>query len=167
MAFATSGKFTRVTWIRDRALLLAFVALFLGSWAGHLIAQWHEFASDQAEHGAEALFWSGDFWWTFWSSTLENWQSEWLQLAGQVALPAYLVYKGAAQSKDSEERLEAKLDWLVKNAGYDPKAIEDQLEPDYQRYGEAQTRHTIAVLGGVVAASAALVIVLVGLHLAS
>ena len=153
--------------MRDRALLLAFVALFLGSWAGHLIAEWHQFVAEQATAGADATFWSGDFWWRFWAATLENWQSEWLQLAGQVALPAYLVYKGAAQSKDSEERVEAKLDWLVRQAGHDPKAIEDQLEPDYQRHGQAQTRHTIAVLAGVVLAAAALVVVLLLAHLAS
>jgi len=147
-----------VSWIRDRALFFAFVVLFLASWGGQLIAEWHEFVGDQGQHGEEAVFWSGEFWWMFWSSTLENWQSEWLQLAGQVALPAYLVYKGAAQSKDSDERLEAKVDWLISHAGHDPHAIEEQLPADYQRHGEAQTRHTLAVLIGVCAVAATMLL---------
>jgi Domain of unknown function (DUF6766) len=156
-----------VRWIRDRALFLAFVALFLGSWAGQLVAEWHEFAAQQQEHDSSASFWSGDFWWQFWSSTLENWQSEWLQLAAQVALPAYLVYKGASQSKDSDERIEAKVDWLVRNAGHDPQALEAQLEPDYQSHGEAQTRHTISVLAAVVVASLAVVVIVLAAHFSS
>ena len=146
-----------VRWARDRALFLAFVALFLASWIGQLVAEWNEFVGQQAQHGEAADFWSGDFWWMFWSSTLENWQSEWLQLAGQVALPAYLVYKGGSQSKDSDERIEAKLNWLIERAGHDPMEIEEQLPPDYRSTDEAQTDHALRVLGAVVACAALLV----------
>ena len=146
-------------WVRNRALFLAFVALFAASWTGHLIAEWHEFVAEQQTHEAAAAFWSGDFWWRFWAATLENWQSEWLQLAGQIALPA--------QSKDSGERMEAKLDWLIQKAGHDPAEIEKELPEDYQHYGETQSRHTVAVLAGIVGASAAFHFLFVFVHLAT
>jgi hypothetical protein len=154
-----------MTRIRDRALLWAFLALFLASWAGQLVAEWHTYVSEQRDHDAEALFWSADFWWMFWQSTLENWQSEWLQLAAQVSLPAYLVYKGAAQSKDSDERLEAKIDWLIKNAGHEPKQIEKNLDAQFRSTGQAGTDRPISVLGGVVGAAALLLLGILIFHL--
>jgi hypothetical protein len=43
----------------------------------------------------------------FAQSTLENWQSEFLQLFSFVVLAALYIHKGSAESKDGEERLEA------------------------------------------------------------
>ena len=153
--------------IRDRALFLAFASLFLGSWVGQLISEWQVYVSDQQEHHSSAVFWSGDFWWEFLQSTLENWQSEWLQLTAQVALPAYLVYKGAAQSKDSDERLEAKVDWLVANSGHDPKEIESELDPQYNRENEAESKRPLLLLASVLGASVALVVALLILYAAT
>lgn len=46
--------------------------------------------------------------------TMENWQSEFLQLIWQVAGLAFLLYVGSPQSKESDDRKEAKLDYLLK-----------------------------------------------------
>jgi hypothetical protein len=46
--------------------------------------------------------------------TLENWQSEFLQLMWQVAGLAVLLYVGSPQSKESDDRLEAKIDAILK-----------------------------------------------------
>jgi SNF2 family DNA or RNA helicase len=42
----------------------------------------------------------------FGQSTLENWQSEFLQLFSFVVLSAVLIHHGSAESKDSDERME-------------------------------------------------------------
>jgi hypothetical protein len=63
--------------------------LFLGSWLAQFISQLQEVTKDAAEHGQE-FTWS-DFWPQFFSSTFENWQSEFLQLAVQALLIASYV----------------------------------------------------------------------------
>ena len=68
-------------WIRDRSLGLFFVSMFLASWIAQLVFEWQVFVDEQRETDEKALFWSADFWETFGQSTLENWQSEFLQLA--------------------------------------------------------------------------------------
>ena len=45
--------------------------------------------------------------------TLENWQSEFLQLIWQVAGLAYLWHVGSPQSKEGDERKEEKLDKIL------------------------------------------------------
>jgi hypothetical protein len=45
--------------------------------------------------------------------TLENWQSEFLQLMWQAGGLALLLYVGSPQSKESNERTEAKLDAIL------------------------------------------------------
>ena len=46
--------------------------------------------------------------------TMENWQSEFLQLIWQVAGLAFLLYTGSPQSKEGDERIEEKLDHILK-----------------------------------------------------
>jgi hypothetical protein len=67
----------------------------------------------------------GDFWPQFLASTFENWQSEFLQLCWQAAGLAFLLFWGSSQSKEGEERLEAKVDALLAERGLDPGAIEE------------------------------------------
>jgi len=69
----------------------------------------------------------------FWQSTLENWQSEFLQLSAFTIACAYLVYKGSSESSDGGERLEAKLDVLLERSGIDPVEIESELPPKFRR----------------------------------
>jgi hypothetical protein len=45
--------------------------------------------------------------------TLENWQSEFLQLLWQVGGLALLLYAGSPQSKEGDDRMEAKLDAIL------------------------------------------------------
>jgi hypothetical protein len=64
--------------------------------------------NQQQDHGQVSEFWSGEFWYDFWKATLEDWQSEFLQLATFTIAAAYLVYKGSSESPDGNERLEQK-----------------------------------------------------------
>lgn len=54
--------------------------------------------------------------------TFENWQSEFLQLLWQVIGLTVLLYVGSPQSKDSEDRSEAKLDAILRRV--DPEGAE-------------------------------------------
>src|SRR3546814_7913744 len=51
--------------------------------------------------------------------TLENWQSEFLQLLWQVVGLAYFLYVGSPASKENDDRLEAKVDELIRITGRD------------------------------------------------
>ena len=121
------------TWIRDRGLGVLFVSIFLATWVGQLVFEWLDYANVAADHGEKAAFWSQGFWATFWQSTLENWQSEFLQLSAFTIAGAYLVYKGSSESGDGSERIEAKLDFLLERAGIDAAEVERQLPPKFRQ----------------------------------
>jgi hypothetical protein len=91
-------------------LSIVLFILFVACWAGQTYVGWMEFVAEQQEHH-EAAQWLGDsgYLWTWASATLENWQSEFLQLFSMVVLTAVLIHKGSAESKDSQERMEASL----------------------------------------------------------
>jgi hypothetical protein len=120
-------------WLRDRSLGVVFVSVFLVSWVGQLVFEWLDYANDEEAHGADPRFWSEGFWVSFWQSTLENWQSEFLQLSAFTIMCAYLVYKGSSESVDGDERTEAKIDALLESQGIDPKDVELRLPPKYRR----------------------------------
>jgi hypothetical protein len=97
--------------IRDYSLSLVLGALFLLSWLFHGLTGWKAFLAEQKEHSAPAGFWGDDgFIWTFLEGTFENWQSEFLQLLAMVVLTAILIHKGSAESRDSTDRMERKID---------------------------------------------------------
>ena len=92
---------------RNFGLSLAFAVLFLVSWAAQGVAEWQLYVSEQATHGEQARV-SG-FWFQFGQSTLENWQSEFLQLFSFVVLAAVLIHHGSGESKDGTDRIERKV----------------------------------------------------------
>ena len=83
---------------RNFGLSLTFAILFLVSWAAQGLAEWSSFAHEQAAHGQVAHL--SDFWVEFGQSTLENWQSEFLQLFSFVVVSAVLIHHGSSESKD-------------------------------------------------------------------
>ena len=93
-------------------------AFFLISWIGQFIFQYIAFSNEQQSHGQEAI-WS-DYYPEFLAATLENWQSEFLQLVWQAAGLALFYYWGSSQSRESDDRMEAKLDALLAERGIDP-----------------------------------------------
>ncbi|MDQ4142526.1 MAG: hypothetical protein M3198_02100 [Actinomycetota bacterium] len=93
---------------------LSLCILFFVSWAGQGVAQRQEFTDEQRAHHESVEV--GDFLASFSQSTLENWQSEFLQLFSFVVLSALLIDSGSAESRDSDDRMEAAL-----------KRIEDKL----------------------------------------
>jgi hypothetical protein len=90
------------------ALSIAFCVLFLTSWAAQGIAQWDQFRNEQRAHNEPVDV--VEFINEFSQATLENWQSEFLQLFSFVVLAAIFIHHGSAESKDSDDRMERKLD---------------------------------------------------------
>ena len=120
-------------WVRDRGLGIFFLTLFLLTWIGQLYFEWETYVDEQREHDSTAVFWSANFWEAFWQSTLENWQSEFLQLAAFTIAAAYFVMKGSSESPDSDERIEAKMDALLEKFDLDPVQIENELPEKYRK----------------------------------
>jgi hypothetical protein len=92
-------------------------AFFVLSVAGHWGFGWLAYRDEQQSHdqpvevAGYAIEMARD--------TLENWQSEFLQLLWQVGGLACLLYIGSPQSKEGDDRKEAKLDEILKRL--DPK----------------------------------------------
>ena len=96
---------------RDYSLSVVLFGLFIASWIGQTVAGWAEFSSEQQQHGQVAQVFGPDgYVWHWAKATLENWQSEFLQLLTFVVLTASLIHKGSHESKDSDERMQASLD---------------------------------------------------------
>jgi Domain of unknown function (DUF6766) len=91
----------------DKGLAIVLAVLFLASWIGQFIFELFVVRNEANAHG-ESFSW-GDFWPSFWQSTLENWQSEFLQLLTFVVLTTYLIYRGSHESKDSDDEMHAAL----------------------------------------------------------
>ena len=100
---------------REFSLGLVLMILFFTTWLGQGIAQWQTFTDEAYEHGETPEL--GDFASEFGQSTLENWQSEFLQLFSFVVLAALYIHKGSAESKDGEEKLEASLRRIEEHLG--------------------------------------------------
>ena len=93
--------------------------LFFATWIGHGISQWQRYTDEQLAHNEEVSV--GDFLSDFSTSTLENWQSEFLQLFSFVTLAALFIHKGSAESKDGEDKIEASLRRIEEKLGTLPE----------------------------------------------
>jgi hypothetical protein len=69
----------------------------------------------QRAHGEPIEF--GDFAAQFSQSTLENWQSEFLQLFSFTVMTALLIHKGSAGSKDTDEAIQQSLKRIEEELG--------------------------------------------------
>ncbi len=93
------------------SFLWVTLILFLGSLIGHWIFSWIAFVDEQQAHGMPVEV--SQFWIEVLCDTLENWQSEFLQLIWQVAGLSFLFYIGSPQSKEGDDRKEEKIDQIL------------------------------------------------------
>jgi hypothetical protein len=84
---------------------------FLISLAGHWLFGWFAYVSEQQAHAQPIQI--GEYTIRLMRDTLENWQSEFLQLLWQVAGLAMLLHVGSPQSKEGDDRMEAKIDAIL------------------------------------------------------
>ena len=114
------------------------LAFFLVSLILHWYFGWQAYRDEALEHGsmpevnAYLVEMSRD--------TFENWQSEFLQQLWQVVGLAYFLYLGSPSSKENDDRLEAKVDALIRiNAGEEGDKLIKFLDDEYARtHGHAQ-----------------------------
>ena len=106
------------------------VAFFLFSLAGHWMFGWFAYVSEQVAHDQPVEV--AGFAVQAARDTLENWQSEFLQLIWQVAGLAYLLYVGSPQSKEGDDRKEAKIDAILR--AVDPRGGESTIATLDQRF---------------------------------
>jgi hypothetical protein len=107
-------------------------ALFLVALAGHWVLAWAAYADEQRQHGQEPEL-RGYFLETG-RDTLENWQSEFLQLIWQVAGLSLLLHVGSPQSREEDDRLEEKIDAILRSVNpKDGERIIGELNERFDR----------------------------------
>jgi hypothetical protein len=109
------------------------LAFFGFSLLGHWLLGWFAYVDEQTLHDAPIM--PSEYVIEMGRDTLENWQSEFLQLLWQVGGLAMFLYLGSPQSKESDDRHEAKLDAILRLV--DPKDGERlirQLDKDFMRH---------------------------------
>ena len=108
------------------------LGFFLISFVLHWYFGWQAFQDEAREHGTMPEF--REFVTEASRDTFENWQSEFLQLLWQVVGLAYFLYVGSPSSKENDDRMEAKLDALIRiNAGEQADALIQKLDHEYAR----------------------------------
>lgn len=112
------------------SFLWVTLVLFITSLIGHWLFGWMAFVDEQAAHHEAVRI--APYLTLMARDTFENWQSEFLQLAWQVAGLALLYYAGSPQSRGDDERMEGKLDALLKRLDPDnAEAIIRKLDDRY------------------------------------
>jgi hypothetical protein len=118
--------------IVKNVVIFGSLAIFAISITGHWVFAWYSYIQDQSEHNQPIEF--GNYINVTLRDTLENWQSEFLQLIWQVAGLSFLWYVGSPQSKESDDRKEEKLDLIIQKL--DPqnaKKLIEELEKKYPK----------------------------------
>jgi hypothetical protein len=114
------------------------LALFLISLTGHWIFAWFAYLQEQLAHQQPIQV--SEYVTQTMRDTLENWQSEFLQLIWQVAGLAFLLHVGSPQSKEGDDRMEAKIDAIL--LAVQPRKAHHVLEEIDTAY---EGRHTDTV----------------------
>jgi hypothetical protein len=110
-------------------------ALFVITLSGHWIFGWFAYVNEQQAHQQPIEI--GAYTIQMMRDTLENWQSEFLQLIWQVAGLALLLHVGSPQSKEGDDRMEAKIDAIL--LAVEPKKGDELLKRIDDAY---EGRHT-------------------------
>jgi hypothetical protein len=87
------------------------LGLFVMSISLHWLFAWYSYIQEQDKHNQPVQL--GDYFNETLRDTMENWQSEFLQLIWQVVGLSILWYVGSSQSKEADDRMEEKIDLLI------------------------------------------------------
>lgn len=110
------------------------LALFIVSLILHWFFGWLTYIDEQ--HNAGQAVETAGYLHEMLRDTFENWQSEFLQLIWQVMGLALLLHVGSPQSKEGDDRMEAKIDLILQKI--DPEALKHLGEID-DKYGGRET----------------------------
>jgi hypothetical protein len=109
------------------------LVFFAVSFALHWWFGWYAFANDAAEHGQTPQL--SKYLVEMGRDTFENWQSEFLQLLWQVVGLAYFLYVGSPSSKENDDRMEIKIDAVLRAIGRDKAdALIARIDEEYERH---------------------------------
>lgn len=125
---------------RDNGLSLVLFGLFFFTLiVGQSLTGHREYNNDQTEHGQPTVTYT-EYLTTshFLEATMENWESEFLQMFMFIILTIFLYQKGSAESKDPDEESEVDRDprnsrdkqdapWPVRQGGWILKLYENSL----------------------------------------
>ena len=116
-----------------RAYAYAWITLglFLFSLAGHWLFGWFVYVDEQSAHAQPIQV--SSYTAQMLRDTLENWQSEFLQLLWQVGGLALFLFVGSPQSREGEERKEAKLDAILRGMAPGGERVIAELDQKYPR----------------------------------
>ena len=115
-----------------RGYLWVTLGLFVMSITMHWTFAWFAYVQDEEEHNQPIQF--GSYFNQTFRDTMENWQSEFLQLIWQVGGLSFLWFVGSPQSKEGDERKEEKLDAILKELNPErAKKIIEELERRYPK----------------------------------
>jgi hypothetical protein len=90
--------------LRNNGLSIVLILLFLLFLVGQAVAGMYEYNDEQQEHGQPTVDFAGYLNTShFVEATMENWESEFLQMFFFVVLTACLYQKGSAESKDPDK----------------------------------------------------------------
>lgn len=123
-------KSTNLSTFRKHGYVWVTLGFFICSLAFHWFFGWKTFTQEQIAHHQPIEF--ADYFNQMMRDTMENWQSEFLQLIWQVAGLAYLLYIGSPQSREGDERKEEKLDYIIQKL--DPGNYERLIREWEEKY---------------------------------
>jgi hypothetical protein len=126
------AKKTKYTIFKRKGYLWITLIFFIVSIVLHWVFGWEVFKSEQEAHGQPVLI--SQYVMEMLRDTMENWQSEFLQLIWQVAGLAFLWYAGSPQSKEGDDRKEEKLDYIIKKL--EPDKYESLMRQWKEKYPE-------------------------------
>jgi hypothetical protein len=115
---------------KKKGYLWVTLLFFIFSLALHWIFGWQAFVNEQMAHNQPVMF--SDYFVEMMRDTMENWQSEFLQLMWQVAGLSVLLYVGSPTSKEGDERKEAKLDYIIQKL--DPESYSKMMKKWEEEY---------------------------------
>lgn len=108
------------------------LGFFIISISLHWVFAWYSYIQEQEEHKQPIEF--NDYLNETLRDTMENWQSEFLQLMWQVVGLSILWFVGSSQSKESDDRLEEKIDLLIQKLEPEKgKQLIQELDKKYLR----------------------------------
>jgi hypothetical protein len=120
----------KINVLKKKGYFWVTLALFLISMTIHWICSWEVYKDEQEEHNKAIIV--SEYVVEALRDTMENWQSEFLQLIWQVVGLSFLWYVGSPDSKEGDDRKEEKMDEILRLL--DPENAEKTLKNLEKKY---------------------------------